>query len=476
MGKDVVYLQELLSNAKDGFEKYKPSFDKLNSAYLLNLEQEQITSLAKRNKSRIYIPKINAKAKRISDSLSETYFNNDTFAKLQTYINSKQEVIDKWQEALDIYTDMLKLYNTFAPIFQKIPFLGTSVAKVYWSGDMPIIEEIELDEIYFDPNAKSPRDVRYIVNKLILTADDLLALAKRKIFKKEQVLLSLDDIEFKPYERFEVYDIYEQINGEWEVSTLFNETLLREGIKLKDGQPFIFGYMTPQVRDFNEQDFVCVYGEPPLASILPLQDEINITRNSIIDGINMALKPKIVVNTSANVTREQIETIGLPIFTNEPTALQVLPAPNLNVAQLAVSLIDQEMSEASGVSPQQNGASTYRKETATMASIMANEGSVRIQGYIRTFNETFFEPIFERLAKLVWKYGNADFFAGYSRDEIPSFAVSLNTGIGALNKEVQKQGLMEAMGAIGNQLGVCLQLQDMEGAMQLKKANGKILR
>ena len=76
---------------------------------------------------------------------------------------------------------------------------------------------------------------------------------------------------------------------------------------------------------------------------------------------------------------------------------------------------------------------------------------------------------------MVWKYGDPIFFAGFNRGEVPSFNVNLNTGIGALNKEVQKQSLMDASGVIGAQFGMCLQLGDRGGAARMKEANEKIL-
>lgn len=472
----VADLEQLISVAKAGYENYKDIFNELNNAYLSKFDKEQFEGLKRRNKSRIFIPKINSKAKRMADALSETYFNNDTFAKLECYINSTQDVIDIWQEALDHYSSMLRLYKIFQPIFQKVPFLGTCVAKVYWAKSMPVIEEVELDNIFFDPDAINHQDIRYIVNKIYLSYNDIKKLAQEKVYNWKIVRECMSDGSNKKYERFLIYDIYEKIDNKWYVSSLYESSnLLRDKVELKDGQPFVFGYMLPQVRDFNESIYVCAYGEPPLASILPLQMEMNFQRNSQIDAVNANLKPKIIVPLSANITQADIETIGKPIFVSEPSAIGQVPMPNVSVAQMSISLIDNEMSEASGVSPQQNGASTTRQETATMASIMANEGSVRLQGYIRTFNETFFEPIFERLAMLVWKYGKAEFFAGYARDEIPSFRVSLNTGIGALNKEVQKQSLLQASQAINSQFGMCLQLQDTDGAIRMLKASEKII-
>lgn len=82
------------------------------------------------------------------------------------------------------------------------------------------------------------------------------------------------------------------------------------------------------------------------------------------------------------------------------------------------------------------------------------------------------------MSDLRFWYGNMAtryFFAGFSRGEVPSFNINLNTGIGALNKEVQKKSLMDASGIIAAQFGMCLQLGDGEGANKMKDANERIL-
>ncbi|QCD52811.1 portal protein [Campylobacter sp. RM16192] len=465
------YLQELISQAKSGYEHYKKIFDKLNDAYLLLLEPEQLKSLKDRNKSKNYIPKLNAKAKRIYDGLTETYFNNDTFAKLEPYINSTNDVIDKWQSAIDHYCEQVNLYKIFAPIFLKSSFVASSIVKVYWQNNNLAIDEIDINDIYFDPNARNLSDIRFIAHKIYLTAEDIKELIDKRIFKADYKLLS----DKKPYERIELYEVYELLKGKWQVSTIYETTILRDGVALKDGNPFVYGYMLPQVRSTKEETYVCAYGEPALASMIPLQDELNVTRNSMTDVIRQQTAPKILMNKTANVSRSDLERVGSPVYVDNPTAVQVLPTGDIGGAMAALQNIENEMSEVSGVSPQQNGAATTRRETATMASIMANEGSVRLQGYIRTYNETFFEPLFERIAFLVWKYGDPIFFAGFNRGEVPSFHVNLNTGIGALNKEVQKQSLMDASQIIGAQFGLCLQTGDQQGAERMKIANEKIL-
>lgn len=473
MDKDqrVAYLQELKQIAIDGFERYRAGFERLNSAYLLCFEENQIQSLKKRNKSRNFIPKLNSKAKRIYDGLSETYFNNDKFAKLEPYINSTNDVIDKWQEAIDHYTEQINLYKVFSPIFLKAPFSATCVVKVYWSDERVKIEEVNIDEIFFDPNARSVDDISFIVHKIYLSKESILNYVKSKIFKADMALFD----EKKDYERFTLYEIYEKKGGVWFVSTIYENELLRDEIRLNDGQPFVFGYMLPQIKKIDDEDFICAYGEPALSAMLPLQDELNINRNSVCDVVRNQVSPKLILPKMAMVEASELERVGTPIYVDSPQGVQILPSGDIGGAMAIAQVIENELSEVSGVSPQQNGVSTTRKETATMASIMANEGSVRLQGYIRTFNETFFEPIFQRLALLVWKYGDAMFFAGFNRGEAPSFKVNLNTGIGALNKEVQKKSLMDVSGLINAQFGMCLQIGDNEGALVMKEASKKVL-
>ena len=466
------YLDELRQIAMNGYNHYKNTFDKLNDAYLLVLEPKLYQFLESRDKSKNYIPKLNSKAKRIYDGLTETYFNNDAFAKLEPYINSTNDVIDRWQEAIDHYCEQINLYKIFAPIFLKAPFTASSIVKIYWQDGNARIDEIDIGEIFFDPNAKDLNDIRFIVHRIYLTGEDIKELIKSGVFKID-VPDAFDDK--KPYERFELFEIYELKNKIWQVSTIYDGNVLRDAVKLKDGQPFVFGYMLPQVKGKNDENYVCAYGDPVLASMLPLQEELNVTRNSVTDVVRNQVMPKTVMPKSANVARDEIYKIGVPVFTDAPASITVIPPGDVNGAMMALQTIENEMSEVSGVSPQQNGAATTRRETATMASIMANEGSVRLQGYIRTYNETFFEPIFERLAFLVWKYGDPIFFAGFNRGEVPSFNINLNTGIGALNKEVQKQSLMDASGVIGAQFGMCLQVGDGEGAARMKEANEKIL-
>lgn len=470
-------IQNLISTAQSGYDYYKKFFLEAEDAFFMRMDPILKKYLEDNNMSNLYFPKINAKCKRITDSLSETYFNNDKFSKLSEYINSDPKVIEKWQEANDHYTELINLYKTFLPIFQEAPYIGTSIAKVYWSGKQCRIDKMSVEDVWFDPNARTDADVRYIVENIYMTKGDIKALQKSKIYS-HKVDVDKTFNESKPSERFKLQEVYFLEDGKWKVTTVYNGSVfLRENIELRDGHPFVWGYLMPQMKSINENStYVCCYGEPVINSIIPLQYEFNETRNRIIDGTRQHLQPKIIAARSAGISRADIETVGKPIFANSTAGITVVPPPNLVSAQQNVVAIDTDMSETVGVSPNQNGISGLKNQTATESSIMSNEGSVRMQGYIRTFNETFFEKVFERLAMLVWYYGDAMFFTGIDRTELPSYKVSLNTGIGALNKEVQKQGLTQAYQLIGQQFQMYASIQDQEGVTRMAKASEKVVK
>ncbi|PPB65680.1 portal protein [Campylobacter hyointestinalis] len=462
---------KLIKKSKNGYAKYEDSFKALNNAYLLNYSDEKKQFLQRHDKSALYFPKLNAKAKRIMDALSQTYFESDKMALLENNINSDDRIIEMWQYAFDYYCKNINLYAILQPEFLKVSFLGTSIAKIYWDNDKPNIEMLDIDKVFFDTNAKNYDDLRYIIHEFSLTKGDIKRYTKNKVYKNAD--LELEDDEYK---RYKLYDIYELKEGKWLLSTVFDDkAILRQEVELKDGLPIICGYTLAQVKKIGESDFIGVYGEPPLASVLSLQDEFNSLKNASIEATKQHLYPKLLVDKNAQIDRDELINPTSPIYVKNLGAVSVLPKPDINFATLNIQAIDNDMSETSGVSPQQNGATSVRAETATMSSIMANEGSVRLNGYIRTYNETFIEPLFYQFAKLIYKYGDPMFFIGVDRSEVMSFKLNLECGIGALNKEVQKRNLIESSNLLGNHFQMCLAVQDTQGAELIKDAHEELI-
>ncbi|EPT2005970.1 portal protein, partial [Campylobacter coli] len=186
--------------------------------------------------------------------------------------------------------------------------------------------------------------------------------------------------------------------------------------------------------------------------------------------------PKIMMPKSMGVSREDIETLGKPIYTDDPKGVQILPPPNVNSAGINLQLLESELTEVTGVSPQNNGAQTAQNETATEISIKAQEGGRRSADYIRQYNETFIEPLFDRFAMLVFKYGEDSFFNGFQREDIPSFRFKIQTGTGAMNKEVRRAGIQASMQVFSGLYQMYMSIGDANSAYGIINASKELTK
>ena len=468
----ISFLTQLITESKNGYENYKTYFKELQDAYLL--ENKAMQRLKKRNKSSIYIPKINAKVKYLITSLNEVYFNSERMADIQTYINSDDVIIELWQKAIDFYTGKINMFKIFQPLFLDVLLVGTSIAKLTWHKGIPRIERVDIDSIYFDPNALNSEDIAYIVNEIYLTYKEIYKRQELGFYQKVEIEKFFEDDDYK---KVKLYDIYERKeDDQWVVSTLFENNLLRNEVILEDGQPFVWGSMLPQLKKIDNQNYVSAYGEPIMASAMPLQNEINITRNLLIDAIRSHINPKIILPKSSGISREDLETLGKPVYSDDPKSLQILPPPNINSAGMNLQLLESELTEVTGVSLQNSGAQTAQNETATEISIKAQEGGRRSGDYIRQYNETFIEPLFDRFAKLVFKYGEDSFFNGYERQDIPSFRFKIQTGTGAMNKEVRRAGIQASMQVFSQLYQMYLSIGDTHSAYGILTASKELAK
>lgn len=472
--KKKTHLSELIAQSESGYHHYKPHFLELEKAYMLVSDTK---ILKERNKSSLFIPKINAKAKYLITSLNEVYFSSERMADIETYINSDESIIKMWQEAIDFYSQKLNLFKIFQPLFLDAIIYGTSIAKVTWDNENPLIERIGLNELFFDTNAKHSDDISYLVHEIYLTKSEILQ--RQELGFYEKVELDLDNNEANgtdDYKKIKLYDIYEKDNGNWFVSTLYENELLRKDKFLKDGQPFVWGNMLPQLKILDDENFVCAYGEAVMGAVLNLQKEVNVTRNLLIDALKSHITPKLVIPKSAGVSREDIETIGKPVYKNESSQITILPQPNISSAVQNLNFLESELTEAIGITPQNNGTHTIKNETATEISIKAQEAGKRVADYIRQYNETFIEPLFDRFAILIFKYGDENLFQGFSREDVPSFRFKIQTGTGAMNKEIKRNGIQASLGLFSQLYQMYMSLGDTQGAYKILKANEKLIR
>lgn len=463
---------ELITSAENGYAHYKTAFEKLADYYLANMDKATLDSLTKRDKSRIFFPVVSTKAKRVLASFQEAYFSNEEFASVAPELDDigLDELAEALQKALNYYTTKkMHLFGGFDEIFLSAIVYGTAICKVFWHESKPRIDRLNIDEVFFDPNARSFEDLRYVVEVVYQTEADIRALQERGVYRDDfsasELTRGAGALAQTRYSKIKLYDLYFLEDGNWYLTTLHEKTnIIRNPTPLKDGLPIFAGYLIPQLFKPDDYNVVRVYGDSPIASIVPLQHEMNARRNQQIDAISLQLAPRVVVGVGTGINPFDLKKgAGAVIKANNPAGLNFLPPPNLQQSVFDVSRLDTEIQEAIGVTAYNSGIDqSQMNATATGISILSQEANTRIQAYIRAFNETFVEPVFRHLCKLILKYGDDSFFKGVNRNVEFDFTVSVNTGIGATNKQIQLNGLQQAY-------SMFMQLQDTENARRVLK-------
>jgi hypothetical protein len=98
---------DMITKAEDGYNRYKSAFKELEDSYKGVMNRELKDELAKAKKSRLFVSKINAKVKRVADTLSESYFSSSEFASVVANSESDKESAMSLQKA--IAKDMIKM-------------------------------------------------------------------------------------------------------------------------------------------------------------------------------------------------------------------------------------------------------------------------------------------------------------------------------------------------------------------------------
>jgi len=479
-------LLELIQNADNGYDKVKGDLKVFERVFFNEIDAQVYESLEKRGMSRLAFPKARSKCARASDSLNRTYFSNDKFATISPDDDENREeylyAIDKLHEATNTYIKDMNIFMCLQPNIRKTPYIGTAVAKSYWDNGKPVIESVNIDEIRFDRDAKTPESSTYFVHLIYKTQKEINNLIQREIFNLDEVSTGIfNEFDKITSKRIELKEIYTLDDGKWHVSTFYKNAPLRQDVYLEDGCPITFGGLLPQLKRIDENEVVMCYYEPLIMPLVPLQEEYNIRRNQGIDAVKRFLNPKIVSSSTSGINPLDILNPNKTVIkgTNINAASIVpLPTPNLQPAILDTQNMDHDMSEVSGISPMMNGLSNDKSKTATEKGIEHSEGSIKLDSYVRAFNETFFNPLIKRVSMLTWKYGDAKLFKGVDRRLNLNYKVNFNTGLGVTNDVVKRENLGQAYSMMSDLLKIQVQLQDADAintAKGLKKVVAETL-
>jgi hypothetical protein len=465
---------EMITTANNGYLLFKDDFGDLLRAYRGEIKDEVIEDLANRDKSHIGTPLLKGLVNRMVSGFSSAYFSNESFANISPVNAQTEQVAMKKQKAFDFYWSKSEM-KPFIPLsknFLDVSIYGTTVSKVYWNGYYPKIEHKNINDVWFDPSASSREDLRYIVDRFYLTQDDIRDLKRSKVYNSKFNITEIvpfvkdyvhaDAVQnVKKVQRIELFDVYVKERGVWKVSTLYNnDTYLRKDVELKDGLPFFIGYCMPRTVDPEEQE-IRMYGDSPIASAIPMQDELTLRNNQEIDAIKEILNPSYFSESGSGLQESKLKRgAGKVVQINDLTKLQRVTENVTGVLQASQERLVQNIKALTGIDVfiSADNTAMINRQTADGMNIISNEQNMRMDNYIRTFNETFIEPMATHIMKLIWRYNNyPHLFKGVDRSEDNMFNVSVNAGLGATSTQVKLQGLDNAFQKF-------MALQDVEKA------------
>ena len=454
-------IKQLIERSRSRFEKYKGGFDSISRSYLSQFKSEVKESLRKRNKSHIFIPVLPSKVRRILASFQESYFANEDIVKIEQVLEYPElaSFINLLQEAFNHYTQKeIKLFSVLSRNMLDAILYGTPIMRVYWSGDKPILENISIYDVFLDPDATSNSDINYLVHNIYLSKNQIYKLIDNGVFTPENEVMRESEA-IKLYAREKIQEVYYKLDNAWYCASMWKDNKLRD-TPLQDGLPFIIGNLIPQIT-YNDEDGVRLYGESPIAIILPLQQEINTRRNQQIDAIDLAINPRVLLQNGGGIDPFAFKKgAGEIIQCSDPNAVKFFTPPSINEGTFDVQRLDMEAQEAIGVTAYNSGINSNQlNQTATGINVLSSEANTRIQSLIRGYNETFIEPMLTRLAKLIYKYDTKFFLQGSFKPPLDLVA-KINTGLGATNKQLQLQNYQMAFQMFA-------QIQNVQGMLRI---------
>lgn len=469
--------------AEAGYLLYQDDFYKLLDIYRGELPQRLKEELAKNEKSHLAYRKAKAITDRFHAGVKSTYFSNDQFANVGSYdVTEEAEALAKArQKAFDFHwKHTIHPYRPFNQSSLEGGIYGTGASKVYWdsSKDTPKMEHVSVHDVWFDPDASSIEDARFIIHRFRKSKMDIVNLKKAGIFNGKFDIESLSlnsaggrdgtlsSMTTTDHSRIELFDIYYKRNTGWFVSTVHQKSvLLRREVKLNDGQPFIVGNIKEQMWD-NRESAVRIYGDTFLSSIDTLQMELNARVNQQLDAIALNNNPKYFTETATGLDDRDLKTgAGRQVILTNIALKEQIPPPSVPMLSQDVDRIALHMEEATGIKSLTGDSQSamVNRQTAHGMEILSNESNVMPDSYIRSWNETFVEPLISRMIDLIWKHSTRSWlFKNISRITKEDFFVSVNAGLGSTSRSIQIQGndkLFQQFMAV----------QDMENARRVIK-------
>lgn len=308
----------------------------------------------------------------------------------------------------DYEWDMMEMKKILKSWVKQTLIYGMGVVKLYWNydeeagDDHPKAELVDLFDFYYDPNATSFKDCRYIVHRTEKCLEDLKAnenyiIPKELVTKVTQdeykiqrdAILGLtkpNDRDSKKVEVLEYWGEYDLGNGEEEclIVVANKEFLIRA-----EKTPFNHG-IKPFVKMIDVEDPHSMEGIGEVEQLASLQYELNDVRNQRMDNVTLILNRMWKVVKTGDVDEDDlVSEAGKIIHVGDKDALEPILTPDVTAsAYNEESLIKQDMQYVSGVndyvagnagSSSQQGGTGSLNRTATGVMLMQEAGNARFK-------------------------------------------------------------------------------------------------
>lgn len=467
---------KLKDEAINGYQRVRDEFRVLEAGYIAQIEQAQLSSLKRRRKSHLTQQVIKAKVRKIERDIMKTFFANEELAQVE--IKGDERLTKVMQKRLNEYSDKrMNLYTLVRPNIRDVLIYGTTITKVYWSGDRDrlVVQNRSLNEILIDPYARNHFDAKYFVDRFYMTVADLKKQYKGKSrgIKFEEAIgqnslsdnrLSEQSSDLGDYARVEVEEVYRLIGNDWYVSTIIGaEQFLRTDEKLNDGCPFIFGIIYPQFIGLEEAQAVRAYGDSYIAPMIPVQSQYIKMRNQQMDAISQQLNPRFLTTRSTGLRDDDLYGNQTKIVVNNLEQIRELPVPNINQSIFDTNKLDEEIQEIGGMPKFAQGISTGNEpNSATGQTLLSDNANVTTDDIITSLSESWLQPLLLRMLKLIYKYETHTDFVGFDRSKKIIMSVSINAGVGYISRETKINNIENSVLSLTNVAKLCLESGDME--------------
>lgn len=288
--------------------------------------------------------------------------------------------------------------------------------------DRPFVERISPKDVFCDPDARNPREMKWIAQRVRrpladVKVDERYDQTARKEISGTDQYRRIDDedrvIDGEPRDPHityvDVWEYYDIRRGEVSTFVLESEKFLRKPVKM----PYSFGHPFVMLRNYEVSDRFYPMGE--LEAIEGLQKELNATRTQMMNHRKR-------YNRKSLIDKEAFEQQGLDALQSDqdntivPVDLAAAVSGTLNGVIIPMpqegvppdfynqsAQITEDIDRVSGVSDYMRGAQSEIRRTATEAAMIQDAQNARAQEKLVRI-EMVLSEIGTRVVKLMQQY------------------------------------------------------------------------